>query len=391
MRRHDVAIYAPESADWYERVGGRGGGAERQMTLLARALAARDLGVAHIVLEPDDPVALPANLALVVREPYAGEQPLVGRLREAARIWRALRAADAGVTIVRAATPAVGVAALYCKVHRRRLIFSSANDSDFAPESSERSLTRRLYRLGARLADVIVVQSREQSTLARRAFPCEREIVHIPSFYEPADDLGDLAAEPDTLLWIGRVRAEKAPLRYIELARAIPDARFVMVPVELGSKVEYRELRDAASTVPNLELRDRIPHAELMKLVANAVAVVNTSHVEGLPNVFLEAWARGVPVLTLECDPDGVIERHGLGIAASGSWERFVAGARELLATRLRREELSGRTRAYVDEVHSPDSVGARWAELVARVASQGPRALLEPRRRLRRPFRRSA
>jgi glycosyltransferase involved in cell wall biosynthesis len=126
-----------------------------------------------------------------------------------------------------------------------------------------------------------------------------------------------------------------------------------------------------------------------MKLVANAVAVVNTSHVEGLPNVFLEAWTRGVPVLTLECDPDGVIERHGLGIAASGSWERFIAGARELLATRLSRDELSRRTRAYVEEVHSPDAVGARWAEVVGRLGSQSPKALPAPRR-LSRSFRRS-
>ena len=54
MRRpsRDVAIYSPRSVHWYERQGSRGGGAARQMMLLARALAGRGLHVGHIVLEP---------------------------------------------------------------------------------------------------------------------------------------------------------------------------------------------------------------------------------------------------------------------------------------------------------------------------------------------------
>jgi hypothetical protein len=46
-----------------------------------------------------------------------------------------------------------------------------------------------------------------------------------------------------------------------------------------------------------------------------------------MPNTFVEAWGHGVPVLTLSFDPDGVVDAYGLGIAARGSWERFVAGA----------------------------------------------------------------
>ena len=50
MPSRDVAIYSPRSVHWYERKGSRGGGAERQMMLLARALAGRGIRVAHIVL-----------------------------------------------------------------------------------------------------------------------------------------------------------------------------------------------------------------------------------------------------------------------------------------------------------------------------------------------------
>jgi glycosyltransferase involved in cell wall biosynthesis len=375
MLRHEVAIYVPESVYWYERTGGWGGGAERQMMLLARALASRGIGVAHIVYPPSDVAQLPPGLTLVPREGDPGTRSLSGGVKEVARIWRSLGRANAEVTIVRRATPAVGIAALFSKLHRRKLVYSSASNFDFLPDrrGRYRSVSRMLYRLGVRLADVVVVQTEDQAGLARESFPRLREVVRIPSFCEPAGEAGD-RIDGGSLLWIGRVLGSKAPLRYVELARTVPEGRFTMIANEHGASREHAEVREAARDVPNLELLDRIPHDQVMELVSRSVAVVSTSvpKAEGLPNVFLEAWARGVPVLSLDCDPDGVIERHELGIAADGSWDRFVEGARELLNGRDRRAELGRRARAYVQEVHSVDAVADSWAELVERLGRGG-------------------
>jgi glycosyltransferase involved in cell wall biosynthesis len=376
MPARDVAIYSPRSVHWYERGDSRGGGAERQMMLLARALAVRGTRVAHVVLQPRDPLPLPPGLDLVTRAPEVESRSLVDGLREALRVWRALGAADARVTIVRMATPALGVAGAWCRLHRRRLVFSSANDSDFVEGAGTDGLPKRLlYRLGLRLADAVVVQSGDQVRLARESLPRLRDVVAIPSFCEPPDeaDAGEAgagAAEPDAFLWIGRLTAVKDPQRFLDLAAALPDAHFVLIPVPgSAAPVDSREVREAARDLPNLTVSDPLPHRELMGLVARAAAIVNTSTVEGLPNVFLEAWARGVPVLTLRCDPDSVVAARELGVAADGSWDRFVAGARELWDTRHERAELSRRTRAYIEEVHSIDAVAARWADVLERVA----------------------
>jgi glycosyltransferase involved in cell wall biosynthesis len=343
------------------------------MMLLARALAARGASVGHIVFRPDDPVALPPGLTLVVRAPESEGGSPAGGVREAVRVWRSLGAADARVTIVRMATPALGVAGLWCRAHRRSLVFSSANDSDFAAGAGSDGglLKRLLYRLGLRLADAVVVQSQDQVRLAREALPRTREVVAIPSFCEPVGDAGEgSAAAPDAFLWIGRLTPEKAPQRFLDLAAELPDARFTLIPVPgSAAPVDSSEVREAARDLPNVTISEPRPHGALMELVTRAAAVVNTSSVEGMPNVFLEAWARGVPALTLRCDPDGVVAGRGLGIAADGSWERFVAGARELWEARRDRAELSERTRAYIQEVHSLDAVAARWAEAVERVS----------------------
>jgi len=341
------------------------------MTLLARALVERGLRVAHIIYPPRDPIELSYPLELVPRGAYAGDRPIIGRPLEILRIWRALRAAHARVTIVRTASPVVGITALYCKLNGRRLIFSSSNVSDFTMERMSGRVGRALYRLGVRLADAVIVQSDEQAALAKRAFGSLRRVQRIPSFAEPAQAT-DRRPERDAFLWFGRLVSYKQPLRYVALARVVPEARFIMIPVITSAgPSEIAELRTAADSVPNLELRDPLPHAELAALIESAVAIVNTSAREGMPNAFLEAWAHGIPVLTLQFDPDDVVERERLGISAQGSWDRFVEGAHELWEGRGDRDDLARRLEAYVGETHSMEAVGARWSELIREVEGQ--------------------
>jgi glycosyltransferase involved in cell wall biosynthesis len=59
----------------------------------------------------------------------------------------------------------------------------------------------------------------------------------------------------------------------------------------------------------------RLPYWDANDLYGRARVLVNTSDVEGFPNSYLQAWIRGVPVVT-RLDPDGVIEREGLGVVA---------------------------------------------------------------------------
>jgi glycosyltransferase involved in cell wall biosynthesis len=375
MPRRDLVIYMPHSAGFYSCSYGRAGGAERQMTLLARTLAARGLDVAHIVYPVADVVpGLESRLTLVHRNPYSGDRGLRGRLREAVSVLRALRAADAQVVVVRTGTPVVGLAALYCRLRRRRLIFSSAIDADFLPDKhAGRLVERPLYRLGVQFANAIVVQTDDQLVQAKMTFPRLREIHMIPSFAEAPADL-PASDDAQHFIWIGRLVEYKQPLLVARLAEAMPEAQFVMVP-SLGehpspSESEYlTALQDAARRLPNLDVQRSMPHAQLVDEIARAVAVVNTSYHEGMPNVFLEAWSRGVPVLTLGFDPDRVVERRQLGIAAGFTWDRFVAGARELWEGRSARDELAQRVRAYIQETHSPEAVGARWQQLVKRLA----------------------
>jgi glycosyltransferase involved in cell wall biosynthesis len=374
-RHNDVTIYSPTSADLFRRVG-RAGGAQRQMALLAGELARRGLRVAFVVYPiPDDQPGIDPRITLVERKEHAGSTGPVQTLLEGARVLRSLVAANGRVVVVRSGTPVVGLIALYCRLWRTRFVFSSANNLDFLDQWNRRT---RIYGFGVRSADAVVVQSKEQEALARRRFPDIRKLVCIPSFAdEPRTVEG--RGPPTAFFWVGRLVEYKRPLLYADLAAAIPDARFVLVPLrplqDAGEREALEQLELAAARIPNLELRDSLPHAELVEELASAVAMVSTSSFEGMPNTFLEAWGQGVPVLTLAFDPDGVVRDRGLGVCADGSWERFVAGARQLWNGRFEREELAQRTRDYLREVHSVERVGAQWQELLESVGGLAPSA----------------
>ena len=363
MTRHRLAIYVPRSTGMYERAPRRVGGAERQMVLLARALAARGVPVAHIVFAPTAPAVDPRGPALVTRAPYEGERP-VGKLKEAWHVWRALRAADSDAYLLRGASPAVSVAALYCRLRRRRLIFSSANDLDFTLERmADRRVQRALYRWALRSASAIVVQSRRQAELAQRLGGVRR-VERIASFGDPTPEEQTPVA-PEAFLWIGRLIDYKEPLRYLELARELPEARFWMIGIA-NESLDYAErVRAAAAGVPNVEMLDQRPHGDTMELMRRAIALVSTSTREGMPNVFLEAWARGIPVLSLSFDPDDVMREQQIGIATDGDFGRFVDAARRLLQGETGRAELASRAREHIMRTHDPEAVGRQWLALV--------------------------
>jgi glycosyltransferase involved in cell wall biosynthesis len=293
-----------------------------------------------------------------------------GLPRYARSTFRALRRADADVYVQRTAGFETAIVAAFARAHRRRFAFSASSLPDVGrePPIPDRA-PREVFRLGRRAADVLVVQTEEQRRRAEADLG--RRTTLIRSFCQPAAD--ELAAA-EAFLWIGGLSDYKGPLAYAELAERVPEAEFWMVAAPRGAEsrdIEPR-LRAAAERLPNLTLLPQRGRERLLELYSRAVAVVNTSTVEGFPNTFLEGWARGVPALSLRLDPDGVIAAHGLGTVAGGSLDALADAARALWEGRGERTETAARVRGYIADNHAPERVGRQWADLLAELAAGG-------------------
>jgi glycosyltransferase involved in cell wall biosynthesis len=372
--KHDVAIYSPASSVFFGGAGLRaneagdlvasakgvqGGGAEFQMSLLARGLSATGLATAIIVWPSGGgPATDPSEPDLVERPSYSGTGARA-KIQEARHIWRAMREADARAYIFRGGGPQLMIGDAFCRLHRRRLIFSAANDLDFDFNRPDRTRAHLIaYRAALRGADLVVVQRSQQRDLARTAGLGPVEL--IPSFAEPAEPS---SADPEAFLWIGRLVDYKRPMEYVRLAESLPDARFRMVwhATNETRRELVTELRAADERLPNLELAGAVSRSELLGEIDRAYAVVSTSRAEGMPNTFLEAWSRAIPVVSLDFDPDGRIAKEGLGLVAHTADELRDAAAR-VFSDPAARAEMGERAREYVAAVHSPATVSGHWA-----------------------------
>jgi glycosyltransferase involved in cell wall biosynthesis len=80
--------------------------------------------------------------------------------------------------------------------------------------------------------------------------------------------------------------------------------------------------------------------------------LVNTSKQEGFSNTFIQAWMRKVPVVSLQVDPDSVLEKEGIGFC-SGSFDQLVKDTQKLITDDKLRNEMGERARAYAIKNHS--------------------------------------
>ena len=234
------------------------------------------------------------------------------------------------------------------------------------------ALTDVLFRAGVRSAQLVLAQNTEQARLLRAHL--HRDSRLVPNGIR-IGALERRESEQPLVLWLNRVSRGKGAEAFIDLTEALrptfPRARFALV----GGRAEdayMRAIRERAAQVPALELTGDVAREETRTWFRRASVFVLTSEGEGFPNVLLEAWAQGAPVVSLTVDPDGLLTREGLGLV-SGSMERLTEDVARLLTDVDERTQLAARARRYVEEHHEIRAVVWRYEELFARLASSQP------------------
>ena len=147
----------------------------------------------------------------------------------------------------------------------------------------------------------------------------------------------------------------KRPELLLELARRLPQRRFVMIGGAgsgglLAPRGYFERIRDQAAALPNVEFKGFLPFEQADAWFDHARVFVNTSRFEGMPNTFLQAWARGVPTLatvdvgspvgTLCQEPSEAVQQA----RAAARRRRPLARAVERAAGVLRAQSLAARS-----------------------------------------------
>ena len=323
------------------------GGAEVQQCILARLFAANGYRVSMICLDYGQPERTMIEGVTVHKtyRPHGGVPVLRFVHPRLTAMWRALREADAEVYYCRAAGMLAGVVAEFCRRHGRRSIYAGASDMDFVRSVGGQvryARDRWLYRRGLALADRIVAQNEVQRSTCRATYG--RDAVVIPSCYQPPARRDAGPARKDSVLWVGVMREGKRPVMYVCPPRMQPT-------------------RAEAASLPNVEFTGFLALEQVEPRFDAARVFVNTSEFEGLPNTFLQAWARGVPTL-------GTV---AAGSAGHRQFHDVEAGARQIEALfedRALWERASKECREHFERTHSGAETLARYGRLFEGLAA---------------------
>jgi glycosyltransferase involved in cell wall biosynthesis len=354
------------------------GGAELQQTLLAKALARRGFQVSMVVGDYGQQDG--AVWSGVQTYKAAGLREGVPVLRFVHPRWTklvaALRRAAADVYYVSPAGVQVGQVALWARRNGRRMVLRVASDADCDPARLLISLwrDRKLYEYGLRRADAILAQSVNQQELLRRNYGLDSSVVS--SLVDIPDSTLPLGERDISVLWVSNIQQLKRPEVFLELARRLPTFPASMVGgAQPKTRHLFERVRIAASRVSNVTFHGPLPYRATQRLFDRARVFVNTSEIEGFPNTFLQAWARGIPVVSF-FDPDGVVQREGLGHAVA-SVEEMAAAVQRLAVDPQVWGEASARCLAYIARRYGEDQTVTPYLEALGRLMTAAPATAL--------------
>ena len=358
------------------------GGAEVQLAILAREFACRGWDTCYLTSDLDsdqviDGVRMKAyqkglgfrDLKDAVARILIDEQPAIiyqrGRKIETAAIGEL--APVLGSAFVFASSMSVDVRK-YKELPR--LFESNTGFRSLLSIPGRWLLDRRTLR-GMYSADLVLAQSEMQQRALRHGLGIDSRLFRNVF---PVDGKGETEKDsPPIVLWLASMKSLKRPEIFIDLARRLADldCRFILVG-RLAEESKYRGLIDTAvAEIPGLDYVGEVSFEEGQRWFRRASVFVNTSTHEGFPNVFIQSWLAGVPVISLSVDPDAVIGSNRLG-RFSGNFELLVADVRDMVTNPLKRRETGKRAMLYAQEQFGLDTRFPQFEGMLEDVVGAG-------------------
>jgi glycosyltransferase involved in cell wall biosynthesis len=280
--------------------------------------------------------------------------------------FRAMLRQRSHIYITKTASEHLGWMVLFLKFLKgKKVVFrlGSDKDAEFEFWKSSRRLYR-LYRFGLRNSDLIYVQSEDQKRMLRENCGLESRV--LKNFF-PAKKEKSLPHK-EYILWVSRCEPLKRPELFLQLARSLPDEKFVMIMPHIRSTEDLENTyekemtgtaRKASEELENFEYYEFIPFQEIQRFYNHAKLFVNTSEYEGFPNSFIQSCLGRTGILTFRVNPDGILDRYGLGYCCGDDPDRAVEFIRELEGRQIRK--MGENAYDYVKQNHDPSRIGKAY------------------------------
>ena len=332
------------------------GGAELQLYTMATELAKDEhYDVSFIMGDFDQPLVEIREGVKLYKLMLPRSIAYVRTVVEYASLWKLLKKIDADIYVQRAAGMITGVISLFCKAHGKQFIYMVAHDQDVSgtkpswmPGGIVGLIDWKLFQVGLLTATQVVVQHERQMKALRNRHRVEGCI--RPSAHRIVSLSNDV--QRDIILWIARCERWKQPEIFIEMAKKYPWEKFVMICPAANDLAYFKTVNAVADGISNIEFIDFVPYHKVYDYFRRSKLFVNTSVSEGFPNTFVQASMCGTPILSLAVNPDGIFDKHRIGVYCENDAVKLRGEVGHLLTNSLLWTELSINARAYALKYH---------------------------------------
>lgn len=338
------------------------GGSEVQMYLLAKELAKDDNYDVQFITADFGQDEVEKYDGVTVRKSFSVEKSLWNYASAPFKLYNTLKQIYPDVIIQRSAAPETAICAFYSNWNDSRFIYSIAHENDVNGEYAAQGIFGTLYEYGFDRADHIVAQNHDQVALLNDWKDSHAETTVIKSGYpihdkEPTSD--------GCILWVGRSDPWKQPEKYIELAKSFPEEKFVMIMPKSSEEQLWNKISRKAKRTENITFIESVPFEDIQSYFDKAKVFVNTSTAEGFPNTFIQSFKARTPVLTLNVDPDKIIEEKMLGKKAFESTEKMKTHLNTLLQDKQAYKKICENCSTYVYNNHNIKDNIESWKKIM--------------------------
>lgn len=229
-----------------------------------------------------------------------------------------------------------------------KLIFMFASDKDLQTQSLQ---TQDCWQSKLVDADLIVTQNIFQSKALEYLLPSVNTVMQ-PNIFHPIFNISDISKQYD-FVWVATLNDNKRPNWLINLAKILPNYNFAMVGFGYDKQL-LKEVIDSERELLNLKYFGYCSLEVTLKIIASSKVLINTSIYEGFPNVFLQAWSFGMPVIST-VNPNEVFTKFKLGFFVATEIE-LMQSSIALLSDSVLFNQTVERINKYFSETHNPEN-----------------------------------
>jgi glycosyltransferase involved in cell wall biosynthesis len=276
-------------------------------------------------------------------------------------LYKKLKEYKPDIIYQRGGSAYTGIAAYYAKMHNSIFIFHIASDNDLMLNNSvkefikpNKSIDRYFLRYGIKNATTIIAQTNLQKRKVKKKLHFS-DVTVIPNYH--SDPIRKKFKKSGCIIWVANFKTIKQPELFIKLAKELEKRDINVDCLMVGAPTQYpkgyqEQLENEIKKQKNIFYKRELAIDEVNDLIAISKLLINTSKWEGFPNTFIQAWQRETPVISLNVDPDNILEKYKCGVC-SKKFKKLVEDTIHLLNNDRDRCRIANNAKIYADNHHS--------------------------------------